>query len=206
MKLRAIGTILLALLAVLAAIPAVDAQAQAQKKSAAKKVTATPSPEPTAAPTAVPTPQISSACTGEKYRQFDFWLGDWDLVGADGKKTADDKVVMVLGGCGVQENWTGTKSGQGLSFSAYDPATKRWHQTLMDDGGAVLNLEGEFAEGKMILVGTRPSQKDKGVTITHRIAWTPQPNHSVKQVWENSTNGGRTWRLVSEGTYVKKGS
>jgi hypothetical protein len=199
MKLRAIGLIVLA---ALAAMPAA-----AQKKAAGKaKVTATPSPEPTAVPTLTPVPQMSAACSGEKYRQFDFWLGDWDLVGGDGKKTADDKVVMVLGGCGVQENWTGTKSGQGLSFSAYDPATKRWHQTLMDDGGAVLNLEGEFADGKMILVGQRPSQREKGVTITHRIAWTPLPNHSVKQVWENSTNGGRTWRLVSEGTYVKKSS
>jgi len=198
MKLRAIGMILVA---ALAAMPAADAAAQAQKK----KATTTPTPEPTAVPTPSPVP-MSSACSGEKYRQFDFWLGEWDLVGGDGKKTADDRVVMVLGGCGVQENWTGTKGGQGLSFSAYDPATRRWHQTLMDDGGAVLNLEGEFADGKMILVGTRPSQKDKGVTITHRIAWTPQPNHSVKQIWENSTNGGRTWRLVSEGTYVKEGS
>lgn len=198
MKLRAIGMILVA---ALAAMPAADAAAQAQKK----KATTTPTPEPTAVPTPSPVP-MSSACSGEKYRQFDFWLGEWDLVGGDGKKTADDRVVMVLGGCGVQENWTGTKGGQGLSFSAYDPATRRWHQTLMDDGGAVLNLEGEFADGKMILVGTRPSQKDKGVTITHRIAWTPQANHSVKQIWENSTNGGRTWRLVSEGTYVKKGS
>ncbi|HKA37740.1 MAG TPA: hypothetical protein VKH43_13025 [Thermoanaerobaculia bacterium] len=198
MKLRAIGLICLA---VLAPMPAA-----AQKKAPARaKVTATPSPEPTAVPTPSPIP-MSAACSGEKYRQFDFWLGEWDLVGGDGKKSADDKIVMVLGGCGVQENWTGTKGGQGLSFSAYDPATRRWHQTLMDDGGAVLNLEGEFADGKMILVGTRPSQREKGVTITHRIAWTPQPNHSVKQVWENSTNGGRTWRLVSEGTYVKKGT
>ena len=199
MKLRVIGPI------VLAALSAMPAAAQ-KKAPARSKVTATPTAEPTPVATPSPVPQMSASCSGEKYRQFDFWLGDWELVGGDGKKSADDHVVMVLGGCGVQENWTGTKNGQGLSFSAYDPATRRWHQTLMDDGGAVLNLEGEFADGKMILVGTRPSQKEKGVTITHRIAWTPQPNHSVKQIWENSTNGGRTWRLVSEGTYVKKGS
>ena len=190
-------TLVILLLAGLVPLPAA-----AQKK--ASRVTATPTPAPTPAATPSPVPQMSAACAGDKYRQFDFWLGEWDLVSPDGKKSADDKVVAVLGGCGVQENWVGTKSGQGLSFSAYDPATRRWHQTLMDDGGAVLNLEGEFADGKMILVGTRPSQKDKGVTITHRITWTPQPNHSVKQIWENSTNGGRTWRLVSEGTYVPK--
>ena len=194
-------TIALILSAVFAAMPA--AAAQAQKKAGGKKATTTPSPEPTAAPTPSPVPQISAACTGEKYRQFDFWLGDWDLVGNDGKKTADDRVAMSLGGCAMEERWTGVKSGQGLSFSAYDPATHHWHQTLMDDSGAVLNLEGEFADGKMILVGQHPA-KEKGVTITHRIAWTPQPDKSVKQIWETSRNGGRTWRTVSEGTYVPK--
>jgi hypothetical protein len=191
-------TLAILLLAALAPLPAA-----AQKKASKAKATVTPTAEPT--PVATPSPlPMSAACAGDKYRQFDFWLGEWEFVGADGKKSTDDRVVQVLGGCGVQENWTGVKGGQGLSFSAYDPATRRWHQTLMDDGGAVLNLEGEFAEGKMILVGTRPSQKDKGVTITHRIVWTPQPDHRIKQVWENSTNGGRTWRLVSEGTYVPK--
>ena len=197
MKLRLIG---LMFLAVLAAMPAA-----AQKKAPAKsKVTATPSPEPTPVATLTPVPKMSDACSGEKYRQLDFWLGEWDLVGGDGKKTADDKVVMVLGGCGVQENWTGTKGGEGLSFSAYDPATRRWHQTLMDDGGAVLNLEGEFAEGKMILVGAASFAEGQG-RHDHPPDRLDSPAQShVKQIWENSTNGGRTWRLVSEGTYVRR--
>ena len=125
-------------------------------------------------------------------------------MGNDGKKSSEDKVVSILGGCAIQENWTGVKSGQGLSLSAYDPATKHWHQTLMDDSGAVLKLEGEFADGKMILVGQRPSQKEKGVTITHRIAWNLMPDHRVHQFWEASTTGGRTWRPVFEGTYTPR--
>ncbi|HYV41974.1 MAG TPA: hypothetical protein VEO02_09325 [Thermoanaerobaculia bacterium] len=193
MRVRTIGMLLLA---GLTSMPA-----GAQKKAVKAKATPSSSPVVTTSPAA---PTMSASCTAPQYRQFDFWLGDWDLVGADGKKSAEDKVVQVLGGCALQENWTGVKSGQGLSLSAYDPATRHWHQTLMDDGGAVLKIEGEFADGKMILVGQRPSQKEKGVTITHRIVWTPQQDHRVKQVWENSTNGGRTWRLVSEGTYVPR--
>jgi len=179
--------------------------ALAAQKTPPKK--ATPFPSATAIPSPAPTPSpvpMSPACSAPQHRQFDFWLGEWDLVGNDGKKSAEDKVVQVLGGCALQENWTGVKSGQGLSFSAYDPATKRWHQTLMDDSGAVLKLEGEFADGKMILVGQRPSQKEKGVTITHRIAWSLLPDHRVKQYWEASTNGGRTWRPVFEGNYVPR--
>lgn len=176
------------------------------QKAPAKKATPTPSPAATPSPavTSAPTPAPSAACVGPQYRQFDFWLGEWDLVGNDGKKSAEDKIVSILGGCAIQENWTGVKSGQGLSLSAYDPATKHWHQTLMDDSGAVLKLEGEFADGKMILVGQRPSQKEKGVTITHRIAWTMMPDHRIKQYWEASTNGGRTWRPVFEGYYTAR--
>jgi len=172
----------------------------------ARKPTPSPSPAASVSPAATPSPAavMSPSCTAPQYRQFDFWLGEWDLVGADGKKSAEDKVVQILGGCAIQENWTSVKSGQGLSLSAYDPATRHWHQTLMDDSGAVLKLEGEFAEGKMVLIGQRPSQKEKGVTITHRIAWTPQPDHRVKENWELSTNGGRTWRPVFEGTYVPR--
>jgi hypothetical protein len=176
------------------------------QKAPAKKAARSPSPAATQSPavTPAPTPEPSAACAAPQNRQFDFWLGEWDLVGADGKKSAEDKVVSILGGCAIQENWTGVKSGQGLSLSAYDPATRHWHQTLMDDSGAVLKLEGEFADGKMILVGQRPSQKDKGVTITHRIAWNLMPDHRVHQYWEASTTGGRTWKPVFEGTYTPR--
>ena len=178
--------------------------ALAQKAPAKKATSPSPAATPSPAVTTSPTPAPSAACVGPQYRQFDFWLGEWDLVGVDGKKSAEDKVVSILGGCAIQENWTAVKSGQGLSLSAFDPATKHWHQTLMDDSGAVLKLEGELADGKMILVGQRPSQKEKGVTITHRIAWTVLPDHRVRQFWEASTTGGRTWRPVFEGTYTPR--
>jgi hypothetical protein len=188
---------------VLALMGVAAAAIAAPKAPARGKTSPSPSPAVTPSPAATPVP-MSAACNSPQHRQFDFWLGEWDLVGSDGKKSAEDRVVQVLGGCALQENWTGVKSGQGLSFSAYDPATRRWHQTLIDDSGAVLKLEGEFADGKMILVGQRPSQKEKGVTITHRIAWSTMPDHRVKQYWEASTNGGRTWRPVFEGYYVPR--
>jgi hypothetical protein len=51
----------------------------------------------------------SAACNAPPYRQFDFWLGEWDLVGNDGKKSADEKVLQVLGGCALRR--TGRASG-----------------------------------------------------------------------------------------------
>jgi hypothetical protein len=171
-----------------------------------RKPTPSPSPAVSASPAATPSPVavMSPSCAAPQHRQFDFWLGEWDLVGSDGKKSATDKVVQVLGGCALQENGNSVEGVQRMSVSAYDPATRHWHQTLMDDGGAVLHLEGEFADGKMILVGQRPSQKEKGATITHRIIWTPMHDHRVRKLWEFSNNGGRTWRPFFEGTYTPR--
>lgn len=193
MSLRTAGILLMAGLAA--------APAAAQKSSPRSKTARTPTPTATAVPTVTPTPAMSPSCAAPQYRQFDFWLGEWELIGADGKKSAEDKVVQILGGCALQENGGSPESGQRMSVSAYDPATKHWHQTLIDDGGAVLRLEGEFLDGKMVLVGQRPSQKEKGVTLTHRITWTPLPDHRIRKSWEYSSNGGRSWRPVFDGTY-----
>ena len=178
------------------------------QKAPAKKATPSPSPAATPSPAVAPSPTQapSAACAGTQYRQFDFWLGEWDLVSPDGKKLAENKVVSILGGCAIQENGGSPESGQRMSVSAYDPATRHWHQTLIDDGGALLNLEGDFINGKMVLVGERPSLKEKGGTVTHRITWTATPDHRVRKSWDFSTNGGRLWRPVSDGYYVPKKS
>ena len=40
------------------------------------------------------------------YRQFDFWIGEWDAYGLNGKKAGDSKVTLVLDSCIILEEWT----------------------------------------------------------------------------------------------------
>lgn len=126
------------------------------------------------------------------------------MTDADGKKTGQNKIVAVMGGCALEENWTGEKGARGMSVSTYDQASRRWRQTWVDDAGGLLLLEGEFRGGSMVLVGRRPSQKEKGAVITHRITWTPLGSDKVRQFWEASGNEGRTWKTVFDGIYVRK--
>jgi hypothetical protein len=37
-----------------------------------------------------------------------------------------------------------------------------------------------------------------------RITWAPQADGSVRQLWESSKDGGRTWSTAFDGKYVKK--
>ena len=88
----------------------------------------------------------------------------------------------------------------GTSYNIYDAAHRRWHQTWVDDGGNLLQLDGAFQDGKMVLIG---EQKSDSATTLQRITWTPK-GKEVRQVWDTSTDGGKTWSVVFDGTYRKK--
>ncbi|MBT8039621.1 MAG: hypothetical protein HKO85_12050 [Xanthomonadales bacterium] len=144
-------------------------------------------------------------CAAPEYRQFDFWLGAWS-VGADGQPAGTNRVVAIQGGCGLQENWTGSGEGgiTGTSLNVYDRQRGVWHQTWVDAGGTLLQLEGGLLDGAMVLEGSRPGPGGKGVTL-HRIAWTPNEDGSVRQRWEASQDEGANWSVIFDGLYVREG-
>ena len=79
----------------------------------------------------------------------------------------------------------------------YDAVRKRWHQTWVDDKGNVLLLDGEWKGGRMVLEGERPVAGGK--TSRERITWTPQAGGGVRQLWESSTDSGKTWQVAFDG-------
>src|SRR5690348_7204446 len=41
-------------------------------------------------------------CSTSEYRQFDFWLGDWDVTNPAGKPAGHNHVIKEYGGCVLQ--------------------------------------------------------------------------------------------------------
>ena len=148
-------------------------------------------------------PAAISRCAAPEHRQFDFWLGDWDVM-SDGKPAGTNRVVSIQGGCVLQENWQGAGAGgiSGTSFNIYDRAAQRWHQTWVDAGGTLLQLDGGLVDGVMVLGGTRPAPNGIG-TAQHRISWTPNEDGSVRQLWEASQDNGSTWQVIFDGLYQR---
>jgi hypothetical protein len=143
-------------------------------------------------------------CAAAENRQFDFWVGNWDVFNPQGELEGTNDVRSILGGCVVQENWTGKRGMLGTSFNIWDAPARKWRQSWVDNRGQVLWLDGEFRDGKMVLEGQRPGKK--GGTIIDRIQWGRiggDPNR-VRQLWEVSADGGRTWEVAFDGTYVRK--
>jgi len=162
---------------------------------AAAQTGATPSPSSSAAP---------PACSAPEYRQFDFWLGDWDVYNAKGARAGRNLVTREYGGCVVQEHWTasGTPGQTGSSFNTWSPGKRQWHQTWVDSTGGLLLLDGELTGGAMILSGDLRGAQ--GATVRHRITWSRMGEGKVRQLWESSADQGRSWTTVFDGTYVPR--
>ena len=71
-----------------------------------------------------------SRCTAPEYRQFDFWLGEWEVTSNE-TPAGTNSIVAIQGGCVLQENWQGAGPGgiTGSSFNIYDRERQAWHQT-----------------------------------------------------------------------------
>jgi len=42
------------------------------------------------------------ACCAEKYKEFDFWLGDWNVYDTLGNKLGENNIVQLQEGCIIQ--------------------------------------------------------------------------------------------------------
>lgn len=99
----------------------------------------------------------------------------------------------------ILEEWKGARGNPGISVNYYDPATKHWHQTWVGGDGSILNLEGEFKNGAMVLEGKSGGSK-QAAPVKNRITWTPIPEGKVKQEWATSENG-KEWKSIFVGIY-----
>lgn len=134
---------------------------------------------------------------------FDFWAGDWEVTdAARGKLAGHNLIELKHGGRVLVENYTTPNGYTGMSVNAYDASTKRWHQCWVDSAGGVLDLYGNLVDGNMVLSGETPLAGGK--RQTERITWTPNPDGSVRQHWEQSTDGGKTWTTAFDGLYRRK--
>ena len=147
----------------------------------------------------------ATRCSRPEHRQFDFWVGEWEVTRPDGKTAGTNRIRLVHGGCVLQEDWSGAGGSSGTSLNIFDAATRRWHQTWVGNDGLLLQLDGGMKDGSMELSGSTVGAN--GSRTLHRIRWTPlggQPAR-LRQLWESSSDGGRTWSVTFDGAYTRKG-
>lgn len=139
-----------------------------------------------------------------KYKEFNFWIGEWDVY-KNGTDTivGSSQIESILGGIAIQETYHSTRGAyKGTSLNKYNPALDKWEQFWVDNGGLTLHIQGGLEAGKMVLKGEMPDAK--GTNIWNKITWIALPDGRVRQVWKQSKDDGKTWTQVFDGDYRKK--
>lgn len=140
------------------------------------------------------------ACTGPEHRQFDFWVGEWSVTptGKD-QVVASSLIEKLYGDCVVRENWMPLKGSAGGSLNNY--ADGRWRQTWVDASNSRVEFVGGLVDGKMVLVGDWEGVNGPGKDAIIRMTYSKNPDGSVRQHGEQSTDHGLTWSTNFDFTY-----
>lgn len=138
--------------------------------------------------------RIATPCAfSPEARQFDFWVGAWDVKTATGDLAGTNEIKTGAGKCVLVENWKDTQGGSGQSLNFYDFDTKHWNQIWVDANTQVTRFEGSFTDGAMRLQGERVLKSGQRVSV--KMTLTPLPDGRVRQLGESTTDGGKTWNI-----------
>ena len=158
---------------------------------------------PAPAPKAPPKPPD---CSAPVHRQFDFWIGEWDVVPANApnQKPATNIVTKEYGGCVIVEHWE-APGHAGSSFNIYDRTRGEWRQTWVDTTGGLHEYRGGLKDGNMVFIGDTPF----GPTATFagrrtiRLTFFPLGPDKVRQFSEAYMPDG-TWTVNYDLIYTRR--
>jgi hypothetical protein len=156
-----------------------------------------------ASPGAAATAPKSAVCEAAEYRQFDFWLGDWDVFDYDDttKVIAHAKVERIVEGCAIHELYVQNDGLIGDSILSFDAVRQVWQQTWVTNRGSLMVIAGRFKDGAVTLEG--PTHQRDGSTALQRITWRTEGS-GVRESASISKDGGKTWAPAFDVLFRKR--
>jgi hypothetical protein len=151
-----------------------------------------------------PTGPVGRPCRRPEYRQFDFWVGQWEVkIFGTGAPSGTNIITSELDGCAVFEDYANA-GYVGRSLNTYDAADDQWHQHWIANDALPLLLDGAAQGSAMVMQGFRPTPAGP---ILDRITWTPLSSERVRQFWDSSSDSGATFpTIVFDGEYFRRES
>ena len=138
----------------------------------------------------------------EANRQFDFWIGHWQVTDKAGETTYGHNTISSREkGCLLLEEWRSARGSSGTSMNYYDPSNGQWHQHWVDSGSTIIHTAGGMKDGSMVMEGTiyYLAQEQKA---PFRGTWTPMEDGRVRQFFEQQDDQGQ-WQPWFEGFYSR---
>jgi hypothetical protein len=154
----------------------------------------------------IPAPALATetqSCSANPIsRELDYWLGTWTVSYPGGPKGSTSKVELQLDSCLFVEHWGDSNGHQGENVFAYGKDDETWHGLFADNRGRLhVFVEGTVAAGMAEFLG--PGRGEDGGTVLSRIRVIRIDANSLKQTWEKSVDGGRTWKTEFGLDYIR---
>jgi hypothetical protein len=153
-----------------------------------------------------PAPGSAPSAAGDPSRHLlDFWIGDWDVYdNATQQRDGRNRIDPVLNGAAIVESWTGVDGHAGMSWFYFSRSENRWKQIWVTDNGGVkekAQVTGAPA-GSIRFRGEIPLRD--GRRVLDQTTLTPLSGGRVRQVIEQSLDGGVTWQTVYDANYSRR--
>jgi hypothetical protein len=144
--------------------------------------------------------KMSPCSADSSFQRLAFWVGDWEVVDTTGAHYATQRVRAVIDECAITAQWTGRVGDKGMSISAYDVRSRDWKQVYVSN--QVPSATGVFIRK------SDPSYDGPGIRFVSlldapaanlsrsRVTIMPFGESRVMQLFESSSDGGRTWRTI----------
>lgn len=152
-------------------------------------------------------PSRPAGCTSAEQRQFDFWLGQWDVAPSSattGVIVAESSITLHDQGCVVMEEWRPFAGGHGHSINNYDAEQGKWRQAWVDSSGRRTDYSGSFDGQAMRLddvsgngPGSQPGQRS-------RMNYQRIDENTVRQWGENLNAETGEWTVTWDLTYRRR--
>lgn len=124
-------------------------------------------------------------------RQLDYWLGDWS-VSSGRAASSYSRVDLELDGCLVVERWNDGKGHSGQNLFAYSTGDQGWRGLFADNKGRVhVFVNGQVSDERAEFLG--PSRGPNGEAVLNRIRLLRNAPHQLEQIWEKSSDEGKSW-------------
>lgn len=160
---------------------------------------------PSPCPSVLAQRQPPSRCARDPhFRDFDFWLGEWQVTNlANGNLAGTNIITSIEGACALEERWTGARGSTGMSINFYNSVSGQWRQVWVTAGAYSIDIVGGLnEEGSMVLEGTIYYYRS-GKSNRFRGTWTPNPDGSVRQHFQQADGESGEWSDWFDGLYVK---
>ena len=146
------------------------------------------------APTPTPTPP-PPACAAPEHRQFDFWVGRWDVYPTGTERlVAHSLIERLYGDCVIRESWMPLRGGGGSSLNTYRPDQHRWRQLWADSSNGWAEFSGGMEDDAMVLTAGDGAARS-------RMTYSREAGGAVRQLVEQTADGGATWTAQYDFTY-----